>query len=264
MRKEALYFSHANGFPAQTYRVLFSYLRDHFEISYTNMLGHQPEYGVDDNWGNLSNELIDDIDKAGLTKVIGVGHSLGGIATLVAAIKRPDLFKALVLLDPPIFSHPKAFIIQLLKKINKMSWVTPGGRTRRRKTHWDSFEDAMRYFESKPMFKAFDGRCLSDYIKYGFKKSSTGIELKFDPYVEEEIYKALPHNYRHYQGKLQIPAAAILGNQGGFISSVDKRYMEKSFGIRSYSVEGGHLFPFEHPEETALLIQLALKEIEKS
>ena len=43
--------------------------------------------------------------RGGWRDVIGVGHSLGGVLTLYAAIRRPDLFRALVFIDP-VFLPP--------------------------------------------------------------------------------------------------------------------------------------------------------------
>ena len=38
--------------------------------------------------------------RRGLSGIVGIGHSLGGVTTMYAALQRPDLFRALVFIDP--------------------------------------------------------------------------------------------------------------------------------------------------------------------
>jgi len=47
--------------------------------------------------------------------VIAVGHSLGGVLSLMASIEAPHLFKAIVLLDAPIIGRLKSSLIRLSK-----------------------------------------------------------------------------------------------------------------------------------------------------
>lgn len=259
--KEIIQFSHANGFPGSTYQSIFSYLQDDYKIEYIESLGHNPQFPVSDNWTTVALELIHELDRKKLKKVIGVGHSLGGSATLFAAIERPDLFQKIILLDTPVFSYPRAKVVQFLKSIGFASWATPGGRVLRRRTSWGSFEEALAFFRSRPLFKNFNEQALHDYIKYGTYKTNKGLALKFDPAVEAEIYLTLPHNYSNYAHKLKVPAFAIVGKNSTVVKNSDRRSMLKNFGIHSMSIAGGHLFPFEHPKETAVAIKEALAKL---
>ncbi len=259
---EIIQFSHANGFPALTYKTLLDSLQEQFIVHYIDMLGHNPDFPVAaDNWTDLSNELIYTLDSSDLGSVIGVGHSLGGAITLFAALSRPDLFKAIVLLDSPIFAFPKAKIVQWLKKIDRMSWITPGRRVMRRRIHWSSFEEALMFFRSRPLFKNFAEESLRDYVTYATQATEEGRYLRFDPHIEAKIYHTLPHNYSEYKKKLQIPGVALIGKKSDVVHSMDQRNMEKKFNIRCKKVEGGHLFPFEYPIETAMAIKEAISEM---
>jgi pimeloyl-ACP methyl ester carboxylesterase len=261
MPKEIIHFSHANGFPALTYRAIFSLLEDQFIVRYIETLGHNPVYPVTDNWSLLVNELVDNLDEANLGKVIGIGHSLGGVLTLFAAIQRPDLFKAIILLDTPIFAPPKAKMIQWLKKIDKISWITPGGRrAKERRAHWSSFPEAVEYFRSRPVFKNFTEECLHDFITYGTKRDKDGMQLIFDPRIEAAIYHTMPHNYKDYQQKLKVPCVAIIGQDSDIFHQMDFKNMKKNFNIDFKKVRGGHLFPFEFPIDTVNTIQEAIQE----
>ena len=88
-----LHFSHANGFPAACYRKMFSHLERDFEIGFINTIGHDPRVPVTDGWPHLVEELIERIEGY-RQPVLGVGHSLGGYLTMLAAIARPELFRA--------------------------------------------------------------------------------------------------------------------------------------------------------------------------
>ena len=91
--KPIIQFSHANGFPAPTYRYLFKLLEPHFEIQYIERLAHDPNHPVTNNWQSITSELIREHDKH-KEPVIGIGHSLGGAITLFAAIERPEIISA--------------------------------------------------------------------------------------------------------------------------------------------------------------------------
>ncbi|MCQ9372371.1 hypothetical protein NQ024_14200, partial [Corynebacterium sp. 35RC1] len=60
MRPLPLVFSHANSFPAGTYRVLFGHLRERgFEVNAVDRFGHDERYPVTSNWPSLVQQLAD-------------------------------------------------------------------------------------------------------------------------------------------------------------------------------------------------------------
>ncbi len=55
-----LVFSHANSFPAGTYRELFKLLRARgFSVKAVDKFGHDPHYPVTNNWPHLVQQLVD-------------------------------------------------------------------------------------------------------------------------------------------------------------------------------------------------------------
>jgi len=100
-------FSHANSFPASTYRVLFRHLKARgFEISAVERYGHDPRYPVTNNWPHLVQQLADfaaeQVRRRG-ERVFLVGHSLGGLYMQLFARQYPREVAALVLVDS---THP--------------------------------------------------------------------------------------------------------------------------------------------------------------
>ncbi len=81
-------FSHANGFPAGTYRLLFDRLRAQgYGVHAIEKFGHDPRYPVTNNWPHLRDQLIHFIEREVPQRPAWlVGHSLGGFLSLLAAI----------------------------------------------------------------------------------------------------------------------------------------------------------------------------------
>src|SRR5258707_6558196 len=143
-----LHFSHANGFPAACYRKMVSYLEPAFAIGAINTIGHDPRHPVTDSWPHLVAELIERVERY-REPVVGVGHSLGGYLTALAALKRPALFRAIILLDSPILARWKGAALGLVKRVGLLDRVTPAGITRDRRATWASSEEAYAHFRNK-------------------------------------------------------------------------------------------------------------------
>src|SRR5574341_174328 len=114
--KPALVFSHANGFPAGTYRLLFEAWRAAgYEVHAIEKFGHDPDYPVTSNWPHLRRQLSDFIEREVGRPAFLVGHSLGGFLSLMTAIRFPQLARGVVLLDSPVIYGWKARALQLAK-----------------------------------------------------------------------------------------------------------------------------------------------------
>ena len=120
-------FSHANGFPAGTYRLLFEAWRAAgYKVHALEKFGHDPRYPVTSNWPHLRDELIHFIEREVREPVYLVGHSLGGLLSLLAACRRPDLARGLVMLDSPVFAGWRAHGVQVLKATGLIERAGPG------------------------------------------------------------------------------------------------------------------------------------------
>ena len=61
-----------------------------------------------EDWRPLTDDFLHFLDAHQTAPIACVGHSMGGIALLRAALREPERFKAIVLLDPVLF--PPYFI----------------------------------------------------------------------------------------------------------------------------------------------------------
>ena len=126
-------FSHANGFPSGTYRLLFEQWRAAgFNVHAIEKFGHDPRFPVTSNWPHLREQLVEFIRHEAGGPAYLVGHSLGGYLSLMAASRRPDLASGVVLLDSPVLSGWKARAFQP-EISGESSSTTPSARSGRRK-----------------------------------------------------------------------------------------------------------------------------------
>jgi len=247
-------FSHANGFPSGCYRVLFEAWRAAgFEVHAIDKLGHDSAYPVTSNWPHLRQQLADFVQARVGEPVYLVGHSLGGFLSLMVASRFPALARGVVLLDSPVLYGWKARTVQVLKARGWIERVGPGRVSRRRRHRWESAAEVHRHFESKPVFARWSKDVLADYVASGTHTDAQGRSLSFDRAVETAIYNTLPHHIdalvrRHPP---RCPVAFIGGSISREVRQVGMAATRRVTHGRVSVLEGGHLFPFERPGETA-------------
>ena len=251
---EVIQFSHANGFPAKTYSYMFDQLKE-YKISAVNIIGDSTDH-KDINMFDLRDELIQNVLQHG-EPVIGVGHSFGGVLTLLAASNNPELFKNIVLLDPPIFSPIKSTVIKILRMLGIEDWVSPAGKSKKRRDKFASKRDAKTLFMSNKLFKNFHPQTLNDYVTHGLKKNKNGVELTIP--VVKEI--AIFHNFLILYSKClrNVKGSLIYGAKNPILWASDLSWINHNFvNLKLLPFPGSHLFPFENPKSTALMIKRCL------
>jgi pimeloyl-ACP methyl ester carboxylesterase len=249
--KELIHFAHGNVFPALSYKQMLNGLKTEFDYCYIDKIGHNPLFPVSENWRNLVLEVIDSITSQANTPIIAVGHSLGGVLSLLAAIEQPELFKAVIMLDSPLIGTFKSSMVRLAKALGVIDRVTPASRTGNRRMYWKDHDQLMSYLKTRDLFKTFTDACLNDYITYGLEYKDDGYYLRFDRHIEYQIYRTIPHIIPNFKGKLSVPTALIYGDKSTVVGKMEVRYMKKYFNVSSHIIKGSHLFPMEYPELVA-------------
>jgi pimeloyl-ACP methyl ester carboxylesterase len=257
---KTLVFSHANGFPAGTYRQLFAAWRaGGFEVRAVEKYGHDPRFPVTSNWPHLRDQLIDFIAREVGGPAWLVGHSLGGYLSLMAASRRPDLALGVVLLDSPVLAGWRARAVQFAKATGLGARLSPSHVSKRRRQHWDDPEAAHAHFAAKPAFARWAPGVLRDYIASGIEPDhadGTGGDrhrLAFAREVESQIYDSLPHHFPRVLARhpLRCPLAFVRGSESREVRQVGLAATTRLAQGRVSSIEGSHLFPFERPAQTA-------------
>lgn len=262
--KELIHFAHGNGFPSLCYKQMLNQLEDRFDYCYVDRIGHDPLYPVGDNWYNSVKEVLASVKRQAMQPVIAVGHSFGGVISLLAAIEQPELFKAVIMLDSPLYGPFKSSLVKLAKSLDIVDRITPAFRSKGRRQHWQDRDQLIRYLRTRDLFKTFTDECLNDYISYGLEEKEDGYYLRFDRHIEYLIYRTVPHVIPKYEGKLLIPATLIYGDKSTMVSKMDMRYMKNKFNIKCVKTKGTHLFPMEHPQTVAKQIIAAVLSLDRT
>jgi len=263
-------FSHANGFPAGTYRVLFEAWRAAgWRVLAPPKFGHDARFPVTSSWPRVRDELLAFIDEhAPRQRVCLVGHSLGGYLSLLAGSRRPGLAQAIVLLDSPVLGGWKAHSVHVLKLTGAIRRVSPGRVSQSRRERWPSAAAALAHFQSKRAFAVWDPRVLADYIAAGTEPdpddaTGAGVRLAFRREVETRFYNTLPHQLaatlgRHPPG---CPVAYVAGTRSAEGRTVGLATTRALTHGRIRTIEGSHLLPMEQPELTAAMVLELLAEM---
>jgi pimeloyl-ACP methyl ester carboxylesterase len=257
-------FSHGNGFPASTYNSFTQDLsRRGYQVSAIEKLGHNPRFPVTSNWPHLVDELAEfaqqTLSQTG-QKPFLVGHSLGGLLSLMCASEHPGLAAGVVLLDSPIVAGWKASALQLAKKTQWIAAMNPGKKSKTRRQHWPNIEAVVAHFQHKRAFAHWHSQALQDYAKHGTQERHGERVLSFDRDVETAIYNTLPHNLpamlqRH---PLKCPLAFIGGTHSREMKLGGTELTDKISKGRVMWLDGSHLFPMEKPIATAAAVEAAL------
>lgn len=262
--KSVIYFSHGNGFPSLSYNKMLNHLSNQYQydVYVMNKIGHDSHYPITDNWAELVNELIADIERQTDVPVIAVGHSMGGVLSYMASIKRPDLFRAVITLDSIFVRKLRLMMLRLAKWVGLIEWVTPAKRTKNRRNYWENRAAVEKYLHNNPFFKSLDPDCLNDYMVHGIKEDEDGFHLVFNREREYQIYCTIPHLFALFnQQKRDIPSVLIYGQQTQVLKPSDIRAARKLYHMRCLPMPGTHMFPMQYPLETANKIHEVILEL---
>ncbi|WP_447553898.1 alpha/beta fold hydrolase [Vreelandella sp. EE22] len=260
LSRPSLVFAHANGFPGSSYRSLLEPLSERFDLQPIDRVGHHPQYPVNRNWANLVEELLHYLPRQ--TKVLGVGHSLGGTLMAMAALRAPERFHGVVMLDPPLMLGVDAWAMKAAKRFGFVDRITPAGKTRGRRSVWPSREAMTTSLKRRGLFRRFTVEALNDYVETGTRLLDDGqAELVFEPRIEVEIFRNLPDHLSRRLKKLQVPVEIVAGERSDLLTAGRIRRLERQ-GMTVSRVPGGHMFPMEHPDETRAAILAAWQRFE--
>ncbi len=222
-------------------------LRVRYRVGCVEAIGTDPRYPPTEGWPLLVAQLIEVLERDyGGEPVFGVGHSLGAYLNFLAAVRRPELFRAIVLLDAPVIGAFRGRALGVVKRLGMVDRFTPAGMTRERRSVWTSREEAKAHFLSKKLFRHFTDECLEHYVRFGLAGAPGRFRLLIDPEIEYLIYRTIPHDMGRHLRALKVPAGFVGGADSDVLRRVGLGAM-RGPRFAKLRVPGGHLFPFEHP-----------------
>lgn len=115
-------------------------------------------------------------------RLIGVGHSLGGMAVAAAEVVVPGSFAALVLIDPVLISPGQE---ERMSLGDSNPWADGA---RRRRQGFPSRQDAYRTYAAKQVFSRWPDEVLRLYVNHGFTPRNGMWTLKCSPEWEAATF----------------------------------------------------------------------------
>ena len=252
----------ANGFPAQTYLPMLRSLAGYRAISLPPraLWGDQAVPTTIGNWRAAADDLLQGLERFDLRDIVAVGHSLGGVLSMLALIKAPERFRALIMLDPVLLPQATLDMLARARDAGRIDDMPLVQGARRRRQVFDSREDAYSRFRAKPIFADWSAEALSLYIEHGLRARSdgAGFELTWSPEWEAYYFATV------YQGVWQdlpkvtglAPTMIIRAGRGDtFPAASFARAQALAPDATLHVMKGqGHLFPQAAPLETARVI----------
>ncbi len=199
------------------------------------------------DWYGLAADVLAVVDRLGLERPYGFGHSSGGTAVLMAEQARPGTFAALYCYEPVLVAADPPL------GPDRGSWLAEQARLRR--ATFPSREEALRHFSARPPFHALDPQVLRAYVDHGVGDDG---RLKCRPEDEAAVYEtATAHDAYLRLPDVACPVIVACGSatEARPPADVAARLREGRFEI----LDGlGHLGPLELPARVASSILCSL------
>lgn len=253
-----LHFLHANSYPPACYTPLLDRLKSKYHVF--GMLLHPLWPRTDPksirDWRPFSSDLLEFLEQRQASEVIGLGHSIGAVVTLRAALRQPERFGALVLVEPVLLPRRSILqlrVLRLLGLARRMNAQVQAALRRRR--HFDDREQLFAGYRRRDIFRFFSDEHLRTLAE-GITRPSAdgGYELAYSPEWEARIYETgIWNDLDLWAGlpALKIPTLIVRGVETDtFWESTGHQVQVTNPGVRMVSVPNAtHLVPLEKPDE---------------
>ena len=255
-----LHFLHANGYPPGCYQPLIERLESQYQVfgMLLRPLWPQSDPGTIRDWKPFSEDLLGFLHQAAGTSVIGLGHSIGAVVTLRAALREPSLFRALILIDPVLL--PPYRILQL--RLMRMLHIRRGGKSMvegalRRRRRFDDLEQLFAGYRRRRVFRFFSDERLRVLLEGITRQSADGsYELVYSLEWEARIYETgLWNDGDLWDGirTLKVPMLFLRGAQTDtFFARTAEMIRRRNPMVTMQTIpKATHLVPMERPAEVA-------------
>jgi pimeloyl-ACP methyl ester carboxylesterase len=200
--------------------------------------GSAPKLARPIDWWSFGRYALEQV--RGIPGPLGVGHSMGGAALVMAELLAPGTFAALLLIEPillpPPYVRTEAALALAVEK---------------RRRDFESRQAAWENYATKPPFSTWDPDALSGYVDCGFIDTADGVTLACPPEDEAEIYRsATLHGAWDRLGEVNAPVLVIAGTASETHTTERVRALCDRFPSAGMEiVEGaGHFLPMEMPD----------------
>ena len=194
------------------------------------------------DWWDVGRDIVE--LAADSEPIIGVGHSAGGAALILAELCRPGTFQGLVLVEPIILPPPYGRFPS-----NPMA-----AGARRRRDWFPSREAAYENWRTKPAFADWQERALQAYVEGGLRPHGDGFTLKCSREAEAEFFTAATdHRAWDRLGEIEVETVLMAGEHSSTHREPFLREMAGRIGGADWEIvsNSGHMVWMERPETIA-------------
>jgi len=261
------HFAHATGFCAGAYTPIAEKLCQRLRVFGMDDRGHGRTTAAA-NPRNLKNWDIFAQDLGSFFKhlhkpVIAMGHSRGAVASLLLAIRRPDMIRALILIDPTILPFSWMWWWFLARQTGLARFVPIAARAARRNPSWPDRETILNAYRTKHPFRSWENGFLEGYIADGTEVVETGgIRLCCSPEWESRCFVACPHDIWRYIPRIHHPTLVLYGVESDtFLAPAVRRFQLKvPHAVMRPFAGTSHFVPMERPDDAVKAIFTFLQE----
>ena len=266
---QPLHFLHANGYPPECYQPFLDLLQTQYHVFGMLLRPLWPDSNPNDiqDWKRFSDDLLRFLVSPQPTPVIGVGHSIGAIVTLRAALREPGKFRALVLLDPVLFVPSRLIGWKFLSALGLGDRVHPLIRgTKKRRREFDDLETVFRGYRNRNIFRYMRDENLRIYIEGMTQpKADHTYELVYSPEWEAQIYRTGLRDFDIWRNlpKLEVPTLFIRGAETDTLLESAAKFIKRKQPKACMETldRSTHLLPLERPQEVFDMMRSFLKEV---
>lgn len=244
-----LVFVHATGFCKEVWRPVVGHFSGSNEVLALDQRGHgESEVGPSPfDWWDLGRDVLALIAETGPGSRIGVGHSSGAAALVMAEVMAPGSFDGLVLVEPIVLPPP-------YERSDDDPLVDSA---RQRKPSFPSREAALESFRGRGPFTRWSDEALEEYVAHGFRDEGGRWALCCTPDTESEFYAtARLHGAWERLGEVGCPAIVLAGADTtapvrGHLDEQAALFADAELRIVSGA---GHFLPMERPPVVAAAV----------
>lgn len=255
---DAVFYS-ANGFPLGTYSEFLKQLTSKYKLTCLSPRACWPNIGdppLQTNWETYADDLIAFVEQQYKEPIVVIGHSQGATAAIIAASKRPELFKSLILIEPASVSTLLGYLVKFTPYCIKKHFQ-PFKSGLKKQDIWETREAFFEYSRKHKAHRRISDSVLKDLTKFGLKPiENSKFTLTYSSKWETSNYTLAPTIWK-YLKKVKIPIQVIAGKPSLFFTQDvrDKWGEISSNSTLEVNEKYGHLFPLEAPEICAKMIK---------